>query len=155
MEVFSCSSELSFFVFQTTLLFYLSSNVSAKEKENSLSIMQSMVNEGLCKDLNMSELIFHLLKIKNEKKPTARGMWTNTHFLSMMCALSNDNSLTKNLILYIAVLQLTYELMGLIAKEYPDSLIDDYDTQIRDLYFQTLETTLLNQQEVRIHLIFF
>lgn len=38
--------------------------------------------------------------------------------------------------------------MGLIAKEYPGSLLSDYDTQIRDLYFQTLETTLLNQQEV-------
>lgn len=41
--------------------------------------------------------------------------------------------------------------MGLIAQEYPHSLVDDYATQIRDLFFQTLETTLLNQQEVRVH----
>ena len=49
---------------------------------------------------------------------------------------------------FILVLQLTYELLGLIAKEYPDSLVDDYETQIRDLFFNTLEVTLLNQQEV-------
>lgn len=49
---------------------------------------------------------------------------------------------------YILVLQLTYELLGMIAKEYPDSLVNDYETQIRDLFFNTLEITLLNQQEV-------
>lgn len=42
--------------------------------------------------------------------------------------------------------------MGLISKEYPDCLLNDYETQIRDLFFQTLETTLLNQQEVCIPL---
>lgn len=47
------------------------------------------------------------------------------------------------------MLQLTFELLGLIAQEYPHSLLNDYDTQIRDLFFHTLETTLLNQLEVR------
>ncbi|XP_037038023.1 DNA-dependent protein kinase catalytic subunit-like isoform X2 [Bradysia coprophila] len=96
------------------------SNVSAKEKENSLSILQSLVNNDLCKDVDMNVLVFHLVKIKNDKKPTAR------------------------------VLQLTFELLGLIAKEYPDYIRSDqydYETQIRDLYFQTLETTVMNQQE--------
>lgn len=55
------------------VLFYLSSSVSAKEKENSISILRSLVEKDLCKDVDMTELVFHLLKIKNEKKPTARG----------------------------------------------------------------------------------
>lgn len=52
------------------------------------------------------------------------------------------------LAIFILVLQLTYELLGLIAREYPDCLLNDYETQIRDLFFLTLEKTLLNQQEV-------
>lgn len=54
------------------VLYYLSSIVSAKEKENSISIMQTLVKNDLCTDVDMTELVFHLLKIKNEKKPTAR-----------------------------------------------------------------------------------
>ncbi|KAJ6648931.1 DNA-dependent protein kinase catalytic subunit [Pseudolycoriella hygida] len=104
-------------IIETMVLFYLSSTVSAKEKENAISIMQVLVKEDLCKDVGMTELVYHLLKIRNEKKPTAR------------------------------VLQLTFELLGLIAQEYPQSLLDDDEQQIRDLFFQTLEPTLLNQQE--------
>lgn len=57
------------------ILYYLSSSASAKEKENSISIMQNLVKNELCKDVDMTELVFHLLKIKNEKKPTARGTY--------------------------------------------------------------------------------
>lgn len=55
------------------VLYYLSSSVSAKEKELSISIMQHLVMKDLCRDVDMTELLFHLLKIRNEKKPTARG----------------------------------------------------------------------------------
>lgn len=130
------------------VLYYLSSSVTAKEKENAISIMQILVKKELCKDVNLTELVFHLLKIRNEKKPTARGM--NWYFgIPNAIPLWTPRQIsTFNFEYYVLVLQLTYELLGLIAEEYPDSLLYDYETQIRDLFFHTLESILLNQQEV-------
>lgn len=46
------------------------------------------------------------------------------------------------------VLQYTYELLGMLARDFPECMLEGNDIRIRDLYFNTLETKLLKIEDV-------
>lgn len=94
--------------------------VSAKEKELAINVLQALITNNLCGQVNVSEMVTILVdQVFNYKKHPGR------------------------------FLQNTYELVGMIARDYPDQIPDGYDLRIRNAYFHSLETILLNQEEVR------
>lgn len=93
--------------------------VSAKEKELAVNVLQSIIMNNLGGQVNVSEIVTIVVQqVFNYKKHPGR------------------------------FLQCTYELVGMIALDYPDQIPDGYDFRIRDAYFHSLETILLKQEEI-------
>lgn len=97
-----------------------SSLVTAKEKESAVLVLQELITNNLCENINISKWLITLVQqVLSFKKQPGR------------------------------FLQYVYELVGLITRDYPSSVPNGYDIQIRDAYFFTLEKQLLQQEEVR------
>lgn len=54
------------------VMYILSTTVSAMEKERATLLLKDMIDNHLCDNVDMAVLLASLLKVFNQKKPTAR-----------------------------------------------------------------------------------
>lgn len=94
--------------------------VTAKEKECAVSVLQELITNK-CTNINISEILITLMQhVFNYKKQPGRFL--------------HD----------------TFELVGMISRDYPTEVPAGYELKIRDAFFYTLESQLLKQEEVRM-----
>lgn len=117
--------------------FIQTASTSAREKELCILILQDLVIHGASSQLDVAELVEELLKIFSLKDPPARCRF----FFIKSIALYSKYSL-------FTVLNYTFELLGLFAKDYPEKINDENSLKMRNCYLNTLENQLLKMEKV-------
>ena len=101
--------------------YIISTQVSAKEKEKAVIVLQEVFKRKLVDHIDASEVVGKLLDVFNIKvRPT---MFT----------------------------QEVFRLLGVIARDSPENICGSHRLQVRDVFMKAMEDILLKQEQVRVY----
>lgn len=124
---------------------YMSSfHTTAYERENASIVLYSLLEKKLCENVNTNEMLQNLMRALHGKKASTRRKLNNRNRIDQL----TDTINSLNSIGIFAVGQKIYESLGLMARQFSNSVQDGDKMKIRDMFFKTLEDIVLNQCDV-------
>ncbi|GAB0097641.1 DNA-dependent protein kinase catalytic subunit [Sergentomyia squamirostris] len=107
-------------IIQYTTKYIIANNVSAKEKELCMQIIQEMLLKKLCGSVDLPAVLDKLFRVFNDPDPRAR------------------------------LHQLTFEVVGLICKDFPEHFVGTYQQRFHDAIVTKLDSLLTKKDAISL-----